>query len=245
MLSRGYTNVTMRQGTQYWWNAARGSCVGIRVANGRYQSVDAVSASRCGQQAAAGGQKAEVKDLIGGDAIKAFDTMTSRGFKSVDTYTTSDDYIVTWWYNASTRQCVNTQSKNGRVTSAAEDCNPKCSEAASQAGGGTSSAGASSNSFDTVCWVIVGGKDSPYRCRVTDQYAGGQKTRTTLRFPDQTIELTWQTRDRVGLQFEGMVPKDSRYSSSEGETNWVLEGKTYYYFSDKDRARSELQRLRN
>ncbi len=246
MQNRGYTNVTMSRGTQYWWNAGRGSCVGIRVANGRYASVDSVSASRCGQQAAAGGQKAEVKDLIGGDAIKAFDTMTSRGFTSVDTYTTSDDFIVTWWYNASTGQCVNTQSKNSRVTSAAEDRNPKCTEAAGKAGGGgTSSAAGTSDSFDTVCGVIVSGKDSPYRCKVTDQYAGGQKTRTTLRFPDQTIELTWRPGNRMGLQFEGMVPKEARYSSSEGETNWVFEGKTYYYFSDKDRARSEVQRLRN
>jgi hypothetical protein len=246
MQSRGYAYVTMTQGTQYWWNAGRGSCVGIRVANGRYQSVDAVSASRCGQQAAAAGQKAEIKDLIGGDAVKAFDIMTSRGFTSVDTYNSSDDYLVTWWYNASTGQCVNTQSKNGRVTSAAEDGHPKCNEAAAKAGGGgTSSAGGTSDSFDTVCGVIVGGKDSPYRCRVTDQYAGGQKTRTMLRFPDQTVELTWRPSSRVGLQFEGMVPKEARYASSEGETNWVFEGKTYYYFSDKDRARSEVQRLRN
>jgi hypothetical protein len=244
MQSRGYANVKMRQGTQYWWNAGRGSCVGIRVANGRYASVDAVSASLCGQQAAAG-QKAEVKDLIGGDAVKAFDVMTSRGFKSVDTYTTSDDYLVTWWYNASTRQCVNTQSKNNRVTSAAEDRNPKCTEAAANAGGGAGSAGSRTDSFDTVCGVIVGGKDSPYRCRVTDRYAGSQRTQTTLRFPDQTIELTWRQGRRVGLQFEGMTPKEATYASSEGETNWVFEGKTYYYFSDKDRARSEVQRLRN
>ena len=246
MQNRGYTNVTMRRGTQYWWNAGRGSCVGIRVANGRYASVDAVSASRCGQQTAAGGQKAEVKDLVGGDAVKAFDIMTSRGFTSVDSYTTSDDYIVSWWYNATTGQCVNTQSKNSRVTSAVEERHPKCDEAAAKAGGGgTSSAGASSDSFETVCGVIVDGKDSPYRCRVTDQYAGGRKTRTTLRYPDQTIELTWRQGRRVGLQFEGMVPKEATYASSEGETNWVFEGKTYYYFSDKGRARSEVQRLRN
>jgi hypothetical protein len=186
-----------------------------------------------------------IKDLPGSDAVKAFDVMTSRGFTSVDTFTTPDGRVVTWWYNASTGQCVNTQSKNGRVTSAAEDRHPKCTEAAAQAGGGAQNAAGKSDSFETVCGVIVGGKDSAYRCRVTDHYAGGQKARTTLRFPDQTIELTWQTRNRVGLQFEGMQPKDARYSNSEGETNWVFEGKTYYYFSDKDRARSEVQRLRN
>jgi hypothetical protein len=90
------------------------------------------------------GQKAEVRDLVGRDAIKAFDIMTSRGFESVDTYTTSDDYIVTWWYNAKTGQCVNTQSKDSKVTSAAEDKHPKCAEAAAKAGGGDAGAGTSS-----------------------------------------------------------------------------------------------------
>ena len=52
---RGYSYVTMSHGTQYWWNAASKSCVGIKVANGRYKSVDAASASRCGQKAAPAG----------------------------------------------------------------------------------------------------------------------------------------------------------------------------------------------
>jgi hypothetical protein len=205
----------------------------------------AITGLMLGAGAASAARKAEIKDLVGGDAVKAFDSMTSRGFAGVDPYTTLDDYLVTWWYNASTGQCVNTQSKNGRVTSAAEDRHPKCTEAAAQAGGGANSAAGSTDSFDTVCGVIVGRQDTPYRCRVTDHYAAGQKARTTLRLPDQKIELTWRTRNRVGLQFEGMVPKEARYSTSEGETNWVFEGKTYYYFSDKGRARSEVQRLRN
>jgi hypothetical protein len=114
-------------------------------------------------------------------------------------------------------------------------------------GGGAAHAGgaSSTDNFDTVCGVMVNGQDYAYRCQVTDHYSGGQKTRTTLRMPDQTIELTWHSGNRVGLQFEGMVPKDARYSTSEGETNWVFEDKTYYYFSDKGRARSEVQNLRD
>lgn len=212
----------------------------------------AIGGLMLGAGAASASQRARVDDLVGRDAIKTFDIMTSRGFTGVDTYTTPDDYIVSWWYNASTGQCVNTQSRGGRVTSAAEDRNAKCDEAAAQAGGGANSAGGSANSaggrgdsFDTVCGVIVGRQDTSYRCRVTDYHADGRKTRTTLRFPDQTLELTWNRGHRVGLQFEGMVPKEADYRRSEGETSWVFEGKTYYYFSDKDRARSEVRRLRN
>jgi len=49
---RIYSCVTMSHGTQSWWTAERGACVGIKIADGRDKSVDAASASRCGQKAA-------------------------------------------------------------------------------------------------------------------------------------------------------------------------------------------------
>jgi hypothetical protein len=42
----GYSYVTMTHGTQYLWNAERSACVVIKVAGGRYKSVNAASASR-------------------------------------------------------------------------------------------------------------------------------------------------------------------------------------------------------
>jgi hypothetical protein len=101
------------------------------------------------------------------------------------------------------------------------------------------------DSFDTVCGVIVDGKNYRYRCGATDFYSGGQKVRTELRYPDQTITLTWRPGNRVGLQFEGMVPKEARYATAEGETNFVFEGKTYFYYSDKGLARMEFQNFRD
>jgi len=114
-------------------------------------------------------------------------------------------------------------------------------------GGGSAHAGgaSSTDSFDTVCGVIVNGQTYRYRCNVADHYAGGQKVRTTLRMPDQTIELTWKRGNRVGLQCEGMVAMEARYARAEGETNWVFEEKTYFYISNKDMARMELRDLRN
>jgi hypothetical protein len=90
------------------------------------------------------GQKAEINDLMGRDAVKAIDIMTSRGFKSVDTYNSPDDHTVIWWYNARTGQCVNTQSDKNRVIYVVEERYPKCNEAAGQAGGSEESAGTSS-----------------------------------------------------------------------------------------------------
>ena len=105
--------------------------------------------------------------------------------------------------------------------------------------------GGSPDSFDTVCGVIVNGQNYRYRCGATDFYSGGQKVRTELRYPDQTIQLTWRQGNRVGLQFEGMKPREARYATSEGETNWVFEGKTYFYYSDKGLAQMEWKNFRD
>lgn len=102
----------------------------------------------------------------------------------------------------------------------------------------------SPDSFDTVCGAIVDGKNYRYRCGATDFYSGGRKVRTELRYPDQTIELTWRSGNTVGLQFEGMVPQEARYATSEGETNFVFEGKTYFYYSDKSLAQREFESFR-
>jgi len=113
--------------------------------------------------------------------------------------------------------------------------------------GGPGSSGPTSgpDSFDTICGVIVNGQTYRYRCGATDFYSGGRKERTELRYPDQTIQLTWRSGNRVGLQFEGMVPKEARYATSEGETNWVFEGKTYFYYSDKGMAQMEWRNFRD
>jgi hypothetical protein len=99
--------------------------------------------------------------------------------------------------------------------------------------------GGTPDSFDTICGVIFDGKHYRYRCGVTDFHSDGQRVGTELRYPDQTIQLSWYTGNRVGLQFEGMVPKEVRYAISEGETNFIFEEKTYFYYSDKGRAQME------
>jgi uncharacterized protein YneR len=66
-----------------------------------------------------------------------------------------------------------------------------------------------------------------------------------LRYPDQTIQLTWRPGNHVGLQFEGMVPQEARYATAEGETNFVFEDKTYFYYSDKGLAQMEWKNFRD
>jgi hypothetical protein len=121
------------------------------------------------------------------------------------------------------------------------------------AGGDNASSGGNSSApaidrkdkFETVCGVIVHGTNYRYRCNVEDFYSGDRKTQTVLYFPDQTIQLMWKSGDGVELNFEGMTPQNARYSSSEGETDFYFEDKTYFYISNKEAARREVQNFRH
>jgi len=104
--------------------------------------------------------EAKFKDLVGGDAIKAFDIMTSRGFKSVDSYSAPDGNVVSWWYHPKTGQCINTQSQNNKVVWAEADKYPKCNEAAEQAGGEQASSSAPSQKAKKACAAKFGGKST-------------------------------------------------------------------------------------
>lgn len=108
--------------------------------------------------------EAKFKDLVGGDGIKAFDTLTSRGFKSVETTNTPDGFTVTWWYNSKTGQCINTEMKDNKVKTAYAGEHPKCAEAAKQAGGGEKTTQAasseSSKKAKKACADKFGGKSA-------------------------------------------------------------------------------------
>ena len=67
-----------------------------------------------------------------------------------------------------------------------------------------------------------------------------QKVRTALYFPDQTMRLKWRGGNKIGVHVEGTETREARYSSSEGETSWNLDGKEYFYISNKDAAWREV-----
>jgi hypothetical protein len=64
--------------------------------------------------------------LIGMDGIRAFDVMTERGFVSVDSLTAGNEIYGTWW-KASTRECVQLNSRDGRIVAVEKvPSHPKC-----------------------------------------------------------------------------------------------------------------------
>jgi len=189
----------------------------------------------------ASGSASSLQDLVGIRASSGESALRDRGYTWIRAEQSGGDSYAYWRENRS-GQCVVVRTSNGQYASIASGMEESCRQG-SAAGG--NNAAERQDPFDTVCGVIVNGRDQAYRCGATDFYAGGRKVRTELRYPDQTIQLTWRSGNRVGLQFEGMVPQEARYSTSEGETNWLYEGKTYYYFSDKGRGQSEFQNFRD
>jgi hypothetical protein len=174
-----------------------------------------------------------LQDLVGARGSSGEQALQDRGYTWVRTSKSGNDSY-TYWRENENGECIAVRTTDGRYASIvfapAFDCQA-----------GAAPLGEVGKGFETVCGVFIGRKDHPYRCTVEDHYQGGQKTSTTLRFPDQTLKMIWKPGKQVELHFEGMVPKTVRYAASEGETNFVFEGKTYYYFSDKERARDEVE----
>jgi len=176
-----------------------------------------------------------LQDLVGARGSSGEQAFQDRGYTWVRTSKSANDSY-TYWRESENGQCIVVRTTGGRYASIvfapALDC---------QAGAARAPLGETGKGFATVCGVFIGRKDHAYRCTVEDHYQGGQKTSTTLRFPDQTLKMIWKPGTQVDLHFEGMLPKSVRYTTSEGETNFVFEDKTYYYFSDKERARYAVE----
>ena len=184
-----------------------------------------------------------LQDLIGARGGDGEYQLQRRGYTFVKAEQGGDSSY-TYWQEQENGQCITVRTTDGRYASIvfapASDCQ----------GGGQKAPHYEENydrkdEFETICGVIVNGQNYSYKCKAVDFYSGSKKIRTALHYPDQVIRLTWKSGNRVVLHFDGMNPMDATYSTSEGETNWMFEDKTYYYFSDKERARHEVQNLRN
>lgn len=183
-----------------------------------------------------------LQDLIGARGGDGERQLQQRGYNFIRTEK-SGDSAYSFWQEQENGQCITVRTTDGRYASIVYSPPSDCQ-------GGYQSGGSDSkydreDKFDTICGVIVGGETYRYRCKAVDFYDGGQKMKTALHYPDQTIHLKWKGGDRVVLRFDGMKPMDTTYASYEGETNFQFEDKTYFYISNKDMARMEVENYKN
>ena len=184
-----------------------------------------------------------LQDLIGAKGRDGEYQLEQRGYNLIRTEK-SGDSAYSYWQEQENGQCITVRTTDGRYASIvyapAFDC---------QGGGQTASEGEGNydrkDEFETVCGVIVDGQTHSYKCKAVDFYRGSEKIRTALHYPDQTIRLMWKSGNRVMLHFEGMNPQEATYSTSEGETDFFFENKTYFYSSDKGKASWEVKNFRN
>lgn len=176
-----------------------------------------------------------LEDLIGARG-SAVDTMSDRGYTYLRTEK-SGDSAYSYWRDSRTGRCVTARVADGKIASIVYapdmDCEAKGDESSAAAG--------AEDSFDTVCGVITGGKTYRYRCQVIERKNEEGKRVTTLRYPDNELKLHWHREGKVGVGMQGVETVQTTYSTSEGETDFELDGKTYFYISDKKAARMELK----
>lgn len=96
-------------------------------------------------------------------------------------------------------------------------------------------------SFQTVCGVIVDGQTNSYLCDLENTYANTTLTKTVLNYPDITFEYVWGEGNTVTVNSQGANPISATYSTSEGETDIFLDDRTYFYYSDRGAAEFEVQ----
>lgn len=128
--SRGYEFDHSHGLTAFWWNGRM--CVSVVTSNGRYKSIDRVSADHCALNGSGsgggsgGGGGSDYANLAGKNSIRAIDAMAALGFVNVDSMNMGNtQYAI--YYRRSTRECVQMTMANVRVVDIREIyTHPRC-----------------------------------------------------------------------------------------------------------------------
>jgi hypothetical protein len=182
-----------------------------------------------------------LQDLVGVKGSSGEQALQERGYKFVKGEKSGTDSY-TYWRQTHTRQCVIVRTANGRYASLVKALDASCQ---GDSADGVPAPGFSEHGsrFDTVCGVTVGSKTYRYKCMVEGAAPGGSG-KTVVHYPDQKITLQWQSAKRGKVIFEGMKPQPITFTTSEGSTQFIYEGKPYFYVSDPGAAEWEIKHFR-
>lgn len=182
-----------------------------------------------------------LQDLVGARGSSGEQVLQQRGYQFVKGEKSGADSY-TYWRQARTGQCIVVRTANGRYASLVKALDASCQ--------GDSSDGVPAPGFDehgsrfaTVCGVIVDGKTYRYKCTVEGAAPGGSG-KTVVHYPDQNITLNWRGKRRGSVTFEGMKAQPVTFSTAEGNTQFIYEGKTYFYTSDPGAAEMEVKHFK-
>lgn len=205
-------------------------------------SVGALAAALIFTQSALAQEAApDLQDLVGARGSGGEQALQERGYTYVKGEK-SGGASYTYWRNAQTGQCIVVRTANGRYESLAKALDMSCRGGSADTAP-TEDSGKHGSRLATVCGVIVDGKTYRYKCTVEGAAPGGHG-KTVLHYPDQNITLHWRGGKRVDVEFEGMKAQHATFTTSEGNTQFIFEGKPYFYVSDPGAAQMELKHFK-
>ena len=181
-----------------------------------------------------------LEDMIGARGA-AIDSLTDRGYTYIRTEKGEEDSY-SYWRDTRTGRCVIARVTDGEIASIVYAPDMDCDKGGAA---GSDSAAAGKDQFNTICGVITGGQTYRYRCQVTEMRSEAGKRITALKYPDNELKLHWHRGNNVGVSISGVETVQTTYSTSEGETDFELDGKTYFYISDRKAARMELKNFKD
>ena len=179
-----------------------------------------------------------LQDLVGARGSSGEQALQERGYTYVKGEK-SGAGSYTYWRQARTGQCIVVRTAEGRYQSLVKALNTSC-----QGGASESAPAPKRGGFATVCGAIVDGKTYRYKCTVEGAAPGGPG-KTVIHYPDQKITLIWRGPKRGSVIFEGMKPQPVTFNTSEGNTQFIFEGKTYFYVSDRGAAEMEVKHFKD
>lgn len=185
----------------------------------------------------------DLQDLVGARGSSGEQMLQKRGYTFVKGEKSGSDSY-TYWRQGHKGQCVIVRTAEGRYQSLVKAPDPDCQ--VNNAVDGVPAPGFSEHGsrFDTVCGVTVGSKTYRYKCLVEGAAPGGSG-KTVVHYPDQKITLQWQSAKRGKVIFEGMKPQPVTFTTSEGSTQFIYEGKPYFYVSDPGAAEWEIKHFKD
>lgn len=178
-----------------------------------------------------------LQDLMGAKGASVETAMTRRGYAYVGRPAGRSDHE--YWREGGTNACVGVRYRDNRVTAVVRATGADCAAAAANK---PAAPAPTASGFSTVCGVTVDGKPYRYKCTVEGAAPGGPG-KTTLHFPDNKVTLEWRGAGKASATFEGMNPQDVAVTSTEGTTQFLFEGKPYFWVSDRRAAEAELKSL--
>ena len=181
-----------------------------------------------------------LQDLVGVKGSSGERSLEERGYTWVRT-DKSDGDAYSYWRSNQHGRCVSVRTSQGRYESIIYTPRIDCEDDQS----GSVETSERRDEFATVCGVAFGGKIHPYRCKVVDIYKGDKKFKTEVHFPDQVMRLRWQNDKKVAVHIEGLETQSVEFRAAEGDINYFMDDKTYFYTADKEKAKLDVANLKN